>query len=512
MPVDVTPGLQTTGIFQIRGQRSRWKYPDPRQDPERCEVLTNVNLSEFGVADSRYGTTVYNYDSQTLPSNEPVMGLRTFKFRTHGTRHVVVTPDASYSDDGSTRTVLTGSTLTGGNDDRCRFAFIDDTALFTNGVDQVQKWDGSLAANFGDLTGMPWTTCEDIFEHKGILLALAPTEGGTKYNTRVRWSDVDTKTFVSDIGTWPDANRYEVYDDGTAIVGGVDNFGRALIFKEDGLYPGSITYNVGFIEFRPGEPIRGFSPLAKHSLVSRPEFVFGVAREGAFVIRPDMSYEVISLDVQNEWNDLAQGRLQYAQSYIRAKDHQVRTLVSGKGISVGFDRVMVWDWETNDVWFDEPASTMSYGTGIEISAVEQDWFGTTTGRLLKGNLVSYQNDDGTSFPWNVKMAPNDLGFPGRTKHIVKLHTVYRARGGQSSMALNVHRNQGKLPTRSHTVELGAATWDADNKWDTTANWNTAGNDEDVFFVNRHCELVAPEWTANTPASLVGYRVTFQPEE
>jgi len=512
MPVDVAPQLQTSQIFQIRGQKSRWKYPDQRLTPEHCEELTNINLSEFGQADSRYGYTNYNVEGSVLSGSEHVVGLRTFNFRTQGKRNVIVTPTKSYNDDGTTRTTLTGSALTGSNDQRCRFAFIDDTALFTNGKDQVQKWDGNLSNNFGDLTGMPWTTCEDIFEHKGILLALSPTEGGTKHRTRVRWSDVNTKTFVSDITSWPTNNRYEVYDDGPPIVGGVDNWGRALIFKEDGLYPGVITYNVGFIEFRPAEPIRGFEPIAKHSLIARPEFVFGLAREGAFVIRPDMSYQVVTLDIQDQWNSLNLARLQYAQSFIREKDHQVRTLVSGGGNAAGHDRVLVWDWESGDVWFDEPTDKITYAERVIIDDVEQDWLGTSAGKLLKGNLIAYTNDDGTGYAWSVKMAPNDLGFPGRTKHIVKVHTVYRNRAGQASASLTVHRNQGKLSPRSRAIDLEQSTWDEGSTWTTTSSWNSGGNDEDVFFVNRHAEQIAPEWSANTPMSLVGYRVTFVPTE
>ena len=56
----VAPEATTTGIFMIRGQRSRWKYPNPNLSPEYCEVLTNVNVSEEGVAKSRFGYVKYN--------------------------------------------------------------------------------------------------------------------------------------------------------------------------------------------------------------------------------------------------------------------------------------------------------------------------------------------------------------------------------------------------------------------------------------------------------------------
>ena len=57
----VAPEATTTGIFMIRGQRSRWKYPNPNLSPEYCEVLTNVNVSEEGVAKSRFGYVKYRF-------------------------------------------------------------------------------------------------------------------------------------------------------------------------------------------------------------------------------------------------------------------------------------------------------------------------------------------------------------------------------------------------------------------------------------------------------------------
>lgn len=73
--------------------------------------------------------------------------------------------------------------------------------------------------------------------------------------------------FSPDINNFIENNRYELYEDGPAIVGAVDNFGRVLVFKRDGLYAGIIEYDVGFIEFRllEQQTVRGFSPIAKSS-------------------------------------------------------------------------------------------------------------------------------------------------------------------------------------------------------------------------------------------------------
>lgn len=510
MALRTTPQTITSPVYKIRGQKSRWRYPDERMSPESTRDLENVNLSEFGTCDTRYGYIKY---SQTqLSGTEPVVGLREQLFKSGNTRRVVITPTKVYNDDGTTRTDLTGSALTGASTNRARFAFISDTLLFTNGVDQVQTWDGDTGNNCADLTGMPWTACQDIIEHKGIMLAFNTTEGGVKYPTRIRWSDVDKRTFVADINTWPETNRYDLYEDGSPIVGAVDNFGSALVFKGDGLYPGAIEYDAGFIEFRPGAPIRGFSPVAKNSLIARPEFVFGVAKEGAFIIRPDFSFQIVTLDIQNEWRGLNSDRLDEAVAYIREDEHQVRVLMAGTGVATGFDRELVFDWETGDTWFDYPTHTMNYATSIRISGVEYDWKGSTTGYLYQGNNSAYEDDDGTGYEWRVRMQPNDLGRPGVVKKITYFKTLTRQRSGSTSMTLTLYRNQGALPTRTRQISLSGAVWTTDNSWNLSDNWNSGGIQEDEYFVNRRAENITPQWTGSAPATLVGYQVSYVIEE
>ena len=98
----VTDEVTSSQIFRIRGQMSRWKYPDPynRLTPEHCEILTNVNISERGIAESRNGYVKYN--NATLTGGETVVGLWQGKFSNGETKQVVVTPTKVYSDPGGT--------------------------------------------------------------------------------------------------------------------------------------------------------------------------------------------------------------------------------------------------------------------------------------------------------------------------------------------------------------------------------------------------------------------------
>lgn len=509
----VAPEATTSRMFRIRGQMSRWVYPDPRLTPEHCEVLRDVNISERGVTQSRYGSTAYN--STALPGGEAAVGLWQGMFGAN-LKQVVVTPDKVYSDDGTTRVDITGSALTGGNDDRIQFDFIKSVLVMNNGVDAPRTWTGddSSPVNTADLGGIPFTKSVCQMVHKNLLMYLGTTEDGTLYPTRVRWCDINRRNFTIDITSWLDANRYEIYDGGPAIIGAVDNWGTALVFKEDGVYPGEIFYDqLGFYDFRLAQPQRGFSPVAKHSIIARPEFVFGVAKEGIFVLRPDMSFEIVNTDDSEEWFNLNQSRLQYAQSWVREKDHQVRTLVSSSSNSSGHNYELVWDWQTGDLWIDRIAQTLSTARSIRISDVEYDWLGALNGMLYKSNDSTVNTDAGTAYTWRIKTAPNDLGLPGRSKHVLNIRTWYRKRTGASTSSFKVFIDEGRGSTESGQLTLDPALqWNTGLKWNDVNKWPGANLQRVDFFVNRIADTVAVEWTDSNPASLVGYQVEYLPLE
>lgn len=507
-------GAATSPVFRIRGQRSRWRYPDQRLTPEHCEILRDVNISERGVTDSRYGTTLYS--TSQLAGGEAVVGLWEGTFNTLGLKRVIFTPTAVYTDTGSARVTITGTALTGGNDDRVRPLFLKDQLIFNNSVDAPRVWNGddTTPTNTSALATVPFTKADDIVVHKNLLFALGTTEGGTKYPTRIRWCNINRQTYVVDINTWNAIDRYEIYDGGPAIVGAVDAWGVLFTFKTDGVYPGEIVYGTGGqYDFQLGKPQRGFSPLAKHSFLSRPEFVFGVAKEGIFVLRPDLSFEIVNTDDATEWFGLNQARLQYAQSWVRAKDHQVRTVVSSSSNTTGHDYELVWDWESGDLWIDRPTKKKTFGAAATISSEELDWFGTLDGYLYQGNKSTYSNDGGAGFGFQIKMAPNDLGLPGVSKHVLNMRTLHRLRTGEQSVACRVYIDEGRGGIVSKTLTLGSTyTWDSTATWDSGKKWPGSSARITDMYVNRICETVAPEWTGSDPSSIEGYSVEYVPLE
>ena len=502
----------TSPIFRVKGQRSRWYYPDERLTPEHCEILRNVDISERGVAHGRLGYGAYN--ASQLDGGEAPMGFYEVTLANGDVKRVVVTRTKIYTDNGITRVNITGSALTGGAEDRVEFEFLKDQLIINNGVDTVQVWDGNdTVPNVAtDLATVPWTKVAGMFTHKNLLLAFGTTEGGTYYPTRLRWCDINRRTFVIDLNTWRPDNRYEIYDGGTKIVGAIENWGKALIFKADGLYPGEIFYDqLGLYDFRLDKPIRGFSPIAKHSIVARPELVAGIAREGVFLIRPDLSFLIANNDDTAEWFNLNQDRLQYAVAQVREKDHQIRFLLSSGANTSGHNNVLVLDWETGDTWINLPSKVMNTISRFISAGNERDLYGSLDGYLYEGNNGAYTDDAGTGFTWRIKMAPNDLGLPGKSKHVLNIRTLYRKRPGQQSITFRAHINEGREGNVVETLTIGSTLeWNAGSKWNAGNKWPGAGAQRADVFVNRVCETIAPEWQSSSPASIEGYIVEYIP--
>jgi len=514
------PEAVTSPIFRIKGQRSTPVYPDPRLTPEHCEILRDVDIGQRGIVQSRFGYDTYN--PTVLPSAERALGMWQGKFSNGDEKQVIVTRTKVYSVTASAAVDITGSNLVGGVDDRVQMIFLKDQLIINNSVDDPRVWAGNDTSptNTADLATIPFTKCESMVTHQNLLMALGTTEGGTYFPTRIRWCNVNRATYVVDINTWTDLDRYEIYDGGTAIVGAVDAWGWCMIFKTDGLYPGRIIYHpTGDYDFNLGDPTtefgprRGFSPIAKHSFISRPEFIFGVAKEGIFIIQPDFSFQLVNSEDTEEWFGLNQDRLQYAQSYVLEDEHQVRTICSSANNNNGHDYELVWDWDTGDVWIDRPSVKKSYASRIVISGKEQQWFGGVDGFMYKGGTSATTDDNGSSIDWRIKTAPNDLGSPGKLKHIVNVRTLYRKRAASVNVTVSVHLDEGRKSRVEDTLVTGAQhKWNTGVKWNQGNKWPGAPARRDDTFVNIMAETLAVEWSGSQPASIEGYIVDYIPLE
>ena len=113
------------------------------------------------------------------------------------------------------------------------------------------------------------------------------------------------------------------------------------------------------------------------------------------------------------------------------------------------------------------------------------------------------------------MAPNDLGYPGRTKRVVNLRSIVKTQTSTNNINIEAVRDGGLLLGKTGTLSLG-----------TNLKWNQSGiayNDGSTFwpggtteslnlFTNRTCETIAPRWNGSGTVGLVGYQCEFVLEE
>lgn len=526
----ITRAFVTSPIIRVRGQKS-YTYPDPRLFPGDCDTLKNVNIGPPGPVKRRNGYALFNSAQITETSiAKAVTGLREQKFTNATILKIEVAGTKVYTDDGTTRADVTGTAEVADSANvRYRFEFIDNYIFATGGT--TRPWRITSTGNAAVLaSSIPFATaagdyCKDFIVHKNILLALNTKENGTTFPTRVRWCDLNTNTYTIDPTVWPDVNRFEVYDEGAPIVGGADNFGRLLVFKEDGLYPCTLIFNLGIIDFRliEEESYKGFQPVARNSILSRPEFTWVIAKDGAYIITPaqsgtGLSVNSVTADIQEAWNeDLSPSMMEHAVSWVREKDFQVRTLMASAGSST-LDKVLVYNYRTNQVWFDEYADDMNYAASQRISSAELDFLGSANGYVFTGNTGD--TDNGAVINWEADLAPYDMrqsaedtSQQGKTKDIKHGRIYFREATEAGIVNLTFRLNEGNKASRTTQIDLGSTL-----KYNTGLAYNSgleypgAATRSRSFFINRLAETVGVKLSGSGRVNFSGASFEWVPQE
>ena len=523
-PVEVTPqrGFRTSPITEIRGQNNFY-YPDRRLKVENAELLKNINLTERGTARRRFGYGLYHTSQITEASNAmPIVGLAQATYLDGTVRNVEVAGTKIYTNDGTTRADITGTlSLAGGVDQRCRFAFIKDTLFGTNDLDET--WKVTSSGNATDMTAsanVPWTSCRDLKMHKNLLVVMNTVEGGTRFPTRIRWPDTTQGSLGIDVTNYPLDNKVEIEEGGPPIIGG-GNIGNESdgffgVVKADGIHLIEFMLDEGFIEAIPRRQLTGtFNPIAKCGILHNPNFgMWVIARDGAYVIRPDLSFELVTQGIQAEWNLLDKGELKNAVSFVRQSDHQVRTLLSSTSNNNRHDKILVWDWEYGDVWFDEPGNELNFADSWILSNTEYDMFGSNDGYLHKANDATKTTDNGIDIDWRITMSPNDLGMAGIDKIIHGVVTHFVAVTGVQTIEFTAFLNEGRIQSRTENLSLGSSLkWNDGTKWNSVgAAWPGEKTSLSRAFVNRVSQTVAPQWDGDDDFECKGYQVIFSETE
>ena len=169
-------------VIPAAGQYGLIADQPPQEVPVNAwTAVSNVRFKD-GAAEKFLGhTQVF-----TTPAVTPYFLL---PFATSTTRYWLHAGLAAvYSDDGTTRTNITGAALTATSANRFTGGTLNGVAVLNNQADVPQAWTGT--GTLSALTGWTGTwRCKAIRPFKNFLVSLHITKGATVYPHMVKWSD-----------------------------------------------------------------------------------------------------------------------------------------------------------------------------------------------------------------------------------------------------------------------------------------------------------------------------------
>ena len=157
-----------------------------------------------------------------------------------GANWIHCTLAGAFADNGTTQTDITGSSLTGGADDRFTSCVFGGVYVQSNQKQVPMFWGSNTALNLATLTG--WDAndkCEAIRAFKNYLIALNITKTTTNYGSMVKWSDAAAPGTIP--AKWVpaadnDAGEVDLAETSDVIVDGRALGDTFVIYKSASMY------------------------------------------------------------------------------------------------------------------------------------------------------------------------------------------------------------------------------------------------------------------------------------
>lgn len=193
--------------------------------------------------------------------NTSVVPYYLLPYQTNSAKHWIHAGLASiYTDDGTTRTNLTGPSLTGTASNRWTGGVLSGVPFLNNQADVPMYWDGNTANNFATLPG--WTSnhrCQALRAFGNKLIALNITKNTSIYPHMVKWSHVADPGSIPD--SWDetddakDAGEQDLAETTDPIVDGAQMGDSFVIYKDRSMFLMRNTFDSRIFSFQrlPGE-------------------------------------------------------------------------------------------------------------------------------------------------------------------------------------------------------------------------------------------------------------------
>lgn len=152
---------------------------------------------------------------------------------------VHATSNALFSDDGTTKTDITGTALTTGSGNKFTSCVLGGVLVINNQADVPQYWGGTGTAAALTAWDSNWR-CASLRSFKNYLVAVNITKSGTNYASMVKWSHAAAPGFLPD--SWDeadvtrDAGEVDVAETDDQLVDALPLGNTMVLYKERSAY------------------------------------------------------------------------------------------------------------------------------------------------------------------------------------------------------------------------------------------------------------------------------------
>lgn len=379
--------------------------------------------------------------------------------------------NAVYSDDGTTRTNITGTAPTGGIDDRWTGGTVNGVFVMNNGVDVPTYWAGT-----GTLAALPgWTgtwKCKAMRPFKNFLIALNVSKGAVNYPYMVKWSTTLNPGSITAAGDWDetnpakDAGEQDLAETPDVVVDCLPLGDVNVIYKERSMY--AMTY-VGAPYIFRFQRLPGESGLLAAGCVANTPLGHVVLAAGDVVLNTGSGVQSIANGIVRDYIFRNINSTYYKRSFVVSNPQKNEVWICFPyGDSQTCNKACVWNW-IDKVWSFRSLPNVTYGcTGqVSLAATGTTWSGDsdswstdasswnenelspTDNRLILSHSTPYisladvgTTDFGSLISASLERSGIDMGDPTQIKTVTRIRPVI---DGSFGTTVNVQVGYSMFP-------------------------------------------------------------------
>lgn len=291
---------------------------------------------------------------------------------------------AIYSDDGTTRTNITGASVpTGGIDDRWTGGSLNGVQVLNNGVDVPRFWAGVPATPFAVLPGWNAThRCASMRPFKNYLIALNITKGAVKFPHMVKWSNTLAPGAITAAGDWDetnpaiDAGETDLAETPDLLVDCLPLGDVNIVYKERSMYAMIYVEAPRFFRFQrlPGD----YGMLSRGCAVSTP-VGHVVLTAGDIVVHSGQGCTSIANAIVRDYIFSNLGQTNYPRAFVTSNPRNNEVWVCfPSGSNTACNMAAVWNW-VDKTWALRTLDNVTYGATGQINFVLSNTWSAAVG-------------------------------------------------------------------------------------------------------------------------------------